>query len=293
MQGPLEADVIRDLLGACRLSATVYPQVGTCGSSNLGDAGARKCIFHLIARGPCWMHVRREPPLRLEAGDLVLLPRNAWHSLDASPSNASPVFPPPQETGVSITCGYFELDGTRGDSILEALPDLLIVRASEQAEKKRIADLIALLGTEASTRRPGDSVVLDRLAELLFVLALRGHLESSQEKRGFLAMLADPRFARALRAIHREPGKNWHVDTLAALACMSRTAFAAAFSEQAGVPPMQYLARWRMRRAAVLLGDRRNSVGAVASQLGYRSEAAFRRAFKRLQGFGPGALRRR
>lgn len=293
MPSPLEADVIRDLLGACRLSATVYPQVNACGSWNLGDAGARKCIFHLVARGPCWMHVRRQPPLRLEAGDLVLLPRNAWHSLGANPGSASPVLQSPEESGVSITCGYFEFGEAHCNSILEALPDLVIVRAREEADMKRIVDLIDLLGTEAGTSRSGDSVVLDKLAELLFVLAVRGHLESSEEKRGLLAMLADPRVGRALRAIHREPGRSWHVDTLAALAGMSRTAFAGAFSERVGVPPMQYLAQWRMRRAVVLLGDRRNSVGAVASRLGYRSEAAFRRAFKRLQGFGPGALRRR
>jgi len=289
MPSPFQGGVIRELLNACRLSVTVYPQMSACGSRNLGASAAQRCIFHLVGRGSCWMQVPRRPPVRLETGDLVLLPRNAWHDLGASPSAASPALQSPEEAGVSITCGYFEFGETRANPILEALPDLLIVRAREQPHMKRIADLF---GMEAGNRQAGDPVVLDKLAELLFVLAVRAHLESSEAKRGLLAVLADPRVGRALGAIHREPGRNWHIDALAALAGMSRSAFLAAFSKRVGVPPMQYLAEWRMRRAAALLGDRRNSVGSVASRLGYRSEAAFRRAFRRLQGVGPGALRR-
>jgi len=273
------ADLIRDLLSAYRLSATVYPEVNRCGTWNLGASGARKCAFHLVARGACWMQLRCQPPVLLEAGDLALLPRNAWHSLGGSPDAAS------------ITCGNFEFNDARGNPILEALPDVVIVRAREPAERKRIADLGALLGAEAATRRPGDSVVLEKLVELLLALALRGHLESPEEKRGFLATLADPRVGRALAAIHREPERNWRIGTLAALAGMSRSSFAGAFSVGVGLPPMQYLAEWRMRRAAALLKDRRNSIGAIAARLGYRSEAAFRRAFKRVEGIAPGALR--
>lgn len=279
MPSTLVPDVIRDLLSAYRLSATVYPPVNSCGSWSLGTSGARKCVFHLIGRGSCWMHLRSEAPMRLEAGDFALLPRNAWHNL-AGVSGA-----------VSITCGYFDFSDARGNPILEALPDLVIVAAREQADRKRIEDLIGLLGAEAGTTRAGGSLVLDKLVELLFALAVRGHLESSQEKRGLLAMLSDPRIGRALGAIHREPERSWRLNTLAAVAGMSRTVFADAFSERVGVPPMQYLAAWRMRRAAALLRDRRNSVGRVASQLGYRSEAAFRRAFKRFEGVAAGAMR--
>lgn len=135
--------------------------------------------------------------------------------------------------------------------------------------------------------------MLDKLGEALFAMVLRAYLESGEEKRGFLAALAEPRVGRTLDAIHRQPDRDWHVEKLAALAGMSRTAFVTSFSDLVGVPPMQYLAEWRMQRAGGLLRDPRNSVRGVAAQLGYRSEAAFRRAFKRLQGLNPGALRRK
>lgn len=276
MASALAAEVIRDLLAAYRLSATVFPQSGSCGTWSLGADAARKGVFHLVAHGVCRMQMRSGPPLRLEAGDVALLPRNTWHSVAGT---------------AGILCGRFEFSDARSNPILEALPDVVIVRARAPAETKRIADLGALLGAEAAARGPGGSMVLDKLVELLLAVAVRGHLESSDEKHGFLAMLADPRVGRALAAIHREPERNWRIGTLAALAGMSRTAFAGAFSAGVGQPPMQYLAEWRMRRAAVLLKDRRNSIGAVAARLGYRSEAAFRRAFKRIEGIAPGALR--
>lgn len=279
MRSTPAAEVMRDLLAAYRLSATVYPEAASCGSWTLGAAAAGKAVFHLVARGACRIEPRGRAPLELEAGDLALLPRNLRHSV----SGAAP--------GAGIVCGCFDFQDARGNPLLQALPDVVVVRAREPADRKRIADLGALLGAEAAASRPGGSVVLERLVELLLALAVRGHLESSEEKRGFVAMLADPRVGRALAAIHREPERDWHIGALAALAGMSRTAFVRAFSAGVGQPPMHYLAEWRMRRAAALLRDRRNSIGAVAARLGYRSEAAFRRAFKRVAGIAPGALR--
>jgi AraC-like DNA-binding protein len=134
--------------------------------------------------------------------------------------------------------------------------------------------------------------VLDKLVELLLAMVLLAHAESSDVKRGFIAALQDSRVGRALAAIHRQCDRRWQTDSLAAVAGMSRTAFAARFSELVGEPPMRYLAALRMRQAAGRPSDPRNSVAAIAARLGYHSESAFRRAFKRLQGSAPGALRR-
>jgi AraC family transcriptional activator of mtrCDE len=283
----IEADVIRDLLSAYPLSAKVYPKVRYCGSWSLSTSGSRRCAFHLVARGTCWLHLQHGAPARLDAGDLVMFPRDASHHLCGSPQPI--VAPSRADNGpdVSITCGYFEFADARANPILEALPDVLIVRAREEEDRRRIEGLLQLLSVETN-----DGIVLDKLAQVLFAMVLRAHLDSPDEKRGFLAALADARVGRALAAIHRETDRNWHLGTLAALAGMSRTALAERFSQLVGVPPMHYVAALRMRRAAALLKDPRNSVGAVTARLGYRSEAAFRRAFKRLEGCGPGAWRR-
>jgi AraC-like DNA-binding protein len=287
-----QADVIRDLLSAYRLSAQVYPEVRYCGSWSLSTSGSRRCAFHLVVRGTCWLHLDEGAPTPLGAGDLVLVPRDATHLLCGSSTPVAAPASAEDGSDVSITCGYLEFGDTRANPILEALPEIVIVRPRDESERERVAGLIALLRMEVRGPEASSGIVLDKLAELLFAMVLRAHIESPGEKRGFLAALTDSRVGRALAAIHRHPDNRWHMDTLAALAGMSRTAFAVGFAQLVGAPPMHYVAALRMHRAAALLKDPRNSVAAVASRLGYRSEAAFRRAFKRLKGVGPGALRR-
>jgi AraC family transcriptional regulator, activator of mtrCDE len=282
-----ESDVIRDVLGAFRLSARVLSHQSYCGSWNLSTAGSRKCAFHLVTRGTCWLHLKEGPPVRLEAGDVAMFPRDAPHNLCGSPapSTAAPM------DDVSITCGYFEFAKAGRNPVLDALPDVFTV-SGRDPDNDRLARIIELLAAEAEAKQAGGAFVLDKLAEALFAMLVRAHLRSAAPKKDFLAALADPRIGRALAAIHHEPDREWHIESLAAAAGMSRTAFAEGFAALVAMPPMQYLAEWRMRRAAALLRDPRNSVGAVAGQLGYRSEAAFRRAFKRVEGVSPGALRR-
>lgn len=218
----------------------------------------------------------------------MVLPREGWYDVCALPL-------PLAEAGEAgaIVCGYFELGDATADTIVDALPDVVLVRAHQHPEAERIVGLVRLIAAETQAEDQCSAFVLDKLAEALFAMVLRAHLRSSEEKRGFLGALADPRLASALAVMHREPDRDWHVGTLAKLANMSRTAFASTFAEMVGMPPIQYLVEWRMRRAAVLLQDRRNSVLAVASRFGYRSEAAFRRAFKRLTGHSPGEIRGR
>lgn len=265
------SEVVRDLLRAYPASATVYPVVGSCGSWNLSTGGTRRCAFHLVTGGSCSLQLSAERPTLLDAGDLVLFARGVWHEL----------------SGPGLTCGYIEFHGPRSNLVVDALPDVIFVRAHDQSDRDRTEGLVRLLAAEARAGAP-DTLVRDSVAELLFAIVLRAHLEGPEEKRGFLAALAEPRIGRALAAIHREPEHDWRLETLAEQAGMSRTAFAESFAELLGVPPMHYVAQWRMRRAASLLRDPRNSVASVAAQLGYRSEAAFRRAYKRLEGISPG-----
>lgn len=280
-----DSRLIGELLRTLRVSAKVFTHVSCCGSWNLSNSRSRKCTFHLVARGACLMHLKDRMPERLEEGDLVVLPREGWHEVCALPL-------PLAEAGEAgaIVCGYFEFGDATADIIVDALPDVVVVRAHQHSEAERIAGVVRLIAAETHPDQ-SSAFVLDKLAEALFTMVLRAHLQSLEEKRGFLAALADPRLASALAAMHREPDRDWHVGTLAKLANMSRTAFASRFADAVGMPPIQYLAESRMRRAAVFLQDRRNSVATVASHLGYRSEAAFRRAFKRLTAHSPGEIR--
>ena len=149
-----------------------------------------------------------------------------------------------------------------------------------------------LLLQESRRGGVGHQAVLDKLSDALFVLALREYLRTTQDPRGLIAALTDPRLRRVLAALHREPERNWTLQALARLALMSRTAFAQRFVERVGQAPIQYLAHHRMMLAALWLRDGQSTVKEIAARLGYETEAAFRRAFKRIHGVGPGQVRR-
>ena len=149
------------------------------------------------------------------------------------------------------------------------------------------------MGEEARALRPGGETVITRLADVLVIQALRAWLqEAPAAQQGWLGALQDPQLGRALTLIHREPGRDWTVASLAQAVAMSRSAFAARFTERVGEPAMHYLLRWRMHAALGWLREEGASLGEAASRAGYQSEAAFSRAFKRVTGQSPGAARR-
>jgi AraC-like DNA-binding protein len=190
-----------------------------------------------------------------------------------------------------MLCGEFHFESTTGNPVMDGLPDLVHVRGGESGDAYR--RLAQLLVQEAGHAGFGMRAVVDKLADALFVMALRQHLAGTAVRRGLFAAMADARLKRALDAMHREPGRDWTVASLAEVALMSRTAFAERFAEVLEETPYQYLTRWRMAQALKLLRDPRLSVAHVAERLGYQTEAAFRRGFKRVHGYGPGSIRRR
>ena len=168
-----------------------------------------------------------------------------------------------------------------------------MVRSEDRDTSAELHALARLMLVEYEAGSVGRQGVLDRLAEAMFVLVLRHHIAKTPELKGFLGALKDERIARALAALHGKPGEGWRVHTLARKAGMSRTAFAERFAALLGRTPMQYLAAWRMHLADEMLRVERASVAQVAERFGYHTETAFRRAFKRLRGVGPGDVRRR
>ena len=276
------------VLGAHQLRAYISDNPHYCGSFAEPERACAHGMFHLIDEGSCVVDFARGGgSIGLNSGDLVMFPHGAAHTLRSPPdSNAGPA----ANRFTSILCGEFEFATGRRNPILDALPEWIVVREEESHQQFR--HLARLMAHEARQESFGRQLVLDKLADALFVMALRHHIASASERRGLIAALIDPRMARVLEAMHAEPGRQWTVAMLAELAHQSRTAFAQHFNEVLGVSPYQYLTEWRMAEALRLLADPKSSAATIAEKLGYQTEAAFRRAFKKIHGYGPGRARR-
>jgi AraC family transcriptional regulator, activator of mtrCDE len=291
-----ENDLLSEILGEYKLKATVFATPSVCGDWQVNTSGMHRVGFHLVGRGACWLHMRGlAAPEPLRAGDLLFLPGDHWHVLSPEvklQDDAMRLADDGSGPRTELICGSISHADPGAEALFRALPEFILLRSGDDEGGSRLAHLALLLAAEASSADLGRQVALDRLADVLFVMVLRHVTRRGLVRGGLLAALQDPRLRRALGAFHAAPGEAWTLGALARQAGMSRTAFAMRFSAVVGEPPMQYLAKWRMQRAETLLRDRRLSVAQVAERLGYSTEAAFRRAFKRLRGIGPGETRR-
>lgn len=242
------------------------------------------------------MHRKGErEPLVVRGGDLVMFPQGDWHQLSGTPQRQRGMRLTATGDGpfTTVLCAMVEFEASGVNPVMRTLPSVIVVRSEDQDTSAELHALARLMLVEYEAGAAGRQGVLDRLAEVMFVLVLRHQMRRAPELKGFLAALKDERIARSLAALHLTPGEDWRVDTLAREAGMSRTVFAQRFSGLLGQTPMQYLASWRMHLADEMLRARRSSVAQIAERLGYQTETAFRRAFRRVRGVGPGDVRRR
>lgn len=290
------SDLLSGFLGQCRVSATVFASPSVCGNWRINTTGLHRLGFHLVARGSCWLHMRGfAAPEPLRTGDLLLVPGHHWHVLspEVELQDDDMLLP---EGGVGprtdLICGSISLTEVGLEALLHSLPDFVLLRTGDGEAGAQLESLARLMATESRRTDAGRQVALDRLADVLLVMVLRHVMERHLVRGGLLAALADPRLAPVLGALHAAPGEAWTLPRLAALAGMARTTFAQRFATVVGETPMHYVLRWRMHEAERMLRDSRLSAAQVAERLGYGTEAAFRRAFKRVHGFGPGVTRR-
>lgn len=312
-------DVLSDVLGAVRLTGAVYfdfelraPWVAEAPPSrdivSVVMPGAQRLIeYHLMARGSCWAHAVGAEPFRLHEGDLVLFPQGDPHVLASSPGmRASPALamyargstplPLLYELGAGsasdarVICGFFGCDDRPFNPLLDALPRMLHVPAQPGGDSW-LSTLLMTAVRESRSGRPGAENVLARLSELMFVETIRRYLERLPEQAGWLAGLRDAVVGKALAAFHGDPAGTWTVDALARHAGASRSVLAERFTTLVGQPPMHYVTMWRMQLASRALKDGA-AVAEVAAAVGYDSEAAFSRAFKKAVGTSPGGWRR-
>lgn len=270
------------LLNQSMLRVEVMDELYQCGSRFFDEPRFTYGVFHLIGAGQCEVesHLLGKP-LLLEAGDLVVFPHGAPHRLRAAPNSDS--------RSTSMICGELHFSSHAQHPLKHALPDCFVVRASQADALFR--NLSAMMVAMTGTGVPGRQVLLNKLADTLFTLAVCDYAQRHTDRRGLFTALGDARICKVLQAVHEHPGHPWTMQAMASLACMSRSAFAERFVQLMKMPPMQYVTQWRVNVAERLLHDRQLSVATIAEQLGYRSEAAFRRLFKRVSGICPGRIR--
>ena len=274
--------------------------------------------FHMIDEGSCWLSFEGGGPVQLSAGDLVIFPQSRSHTL--ADSLASPSIPIEEVMGAggndgpilynggghnwighnggdgtptTIICGVFEGRNGGAHTLFSLLPPLIYVKGSQGEGDEWLRTALKLMASEAASAGPGSGAIASRLADVLFMQALRSWMDREDgDGEGWLAALRDPQIGMALGHIHRAPGEEWTVASLAAQAGMSRSSFSARFTAMVGKPPLHYLTRWRMQLAGDLLVDDGLSISEIAERVGYQSEAPFSKAFKQHTGMAPGAYRR-
>ncbi len=297
-------DPLSDILDRIRLRACVYFQRDFSPPWGMAMAAGAVAQFHLVVRGRCWLRIG-DAVRQLASGDIVVFPFGAAHALLDDPATApvpgltvlqahrdgQPIFDGKPE-GVRLLCGHFELDRELKHPLIRELPPLIHIKGMSAEQPSWLETAVAMLVRESASDQPGAATVVDRLAEVLFVQILRAHLLTNAPSQGFLAALKDRRMSNALEIIHDRVDTDLSLEAIARAAGMSRSNLALRFKEVMGVTPMDYVTGWRMQRASEMLRSTRDSMADVAERVGYRSEAAFSRAFKRVFDQTPGTFRR-
>lgn len=314
------SDTLSEVLRAVRLTGAVFFTVDGKGpwvtETPAGSDIAARVVpgsehvidYHVIASGACWGGIVGEPAIRLEAGDVIVFPQGDSHVMSSAPGMRGVVSletytRPETQLPIAISrdgggsehaqviCGFLGCDARPFNPLLATLPRTIHVRP-RAADDGVIAQFVKLALSESTTRRAGGECVLARLSELLFVEVVRRHLATlPPEHKGWLAGLRDEQIGRAIEKIHDRPAHPWTLEALAHEVGMSRSGLAERFAHFVGVPPMAYLIQWRMQLAATLLSSTAMGLAEVAERVGYGSEAALSRAFKRLAGVAPALWR--
>jgi AraC-like DNA-binding protein len=325
-------DILSDTLRALRLRGALYFHVSGVRewvaeappSREIAGAvlpGAEHVMeFHVVLAGACWAALVGGPAVQLGAGDLVFFPHGDAHVVSSAPGMRAPPnvagyferdaaraprpfalhldaqevrmgVAPAAESDAVLVCGFLGCDLRPFNPLIGSLPPLLHVRALPGQDW--VVQCVRQAVVESTERGPGAGAMLERLSEMMFIEVLRRYVATlPDESRGWIAGLRDRQIGRVLALIHQAPAEPWTVDELGRRVGLSRSALHERFAELIGMPPMQYLAQWRLQLGASLLRDTRTNVGTIAAQVGYDSEAAFGRAFKRLVGQPPARWRR-
>ncbi|MGC7102622.1 AraC family transcriptional regulator [Amycolatopsis lurida] len=302
--GLSSTDPIADAIGLLRPHTVVEPGLHAAGPWAVRFDPFPHVKLGVVVRGECWLTLEGHEPVQLREGDFYLLgnpppyvlastptarPRAAKALWDSATNGAVRIGPEAEEA-TYLCGGHFSFDDTNASILIDVLPPLVHVHATDP-RGKLLAHLSELLVTEVETTAVGGSLVLDHLAQILFVHMLRAHADQAGRPTGWLGALSDDGIGAALRAMHADVAHRWTLNELAGISCMSRSAFAASFKNQVGTAPLEYLIEWRMSLARDALRRGTRSISELAFATGYRSESAFSTAFRRVVGSSPKQFR--
>jgi AraC-like DNA-binding protein len=266
--------------------------------------------YHVVRAGVVWGGIIDETPVRCEAGDILVFPQGDAHTMSSAPGMRG--LPHPEEIVRSaktsqlpvaihiegggeraeIICGFLGCDARPFNPLLATLPRVIHIRRADAGDGL-LEQFVRMALSESMAKQAGGDCVLARLSELLFVEVVRRYVATlPQEQVGWLAGLRDENIGRALGKLHDRPAHDWSLDELARECALSRSVLAERFTQFVGVPPMQYLTQWRMQLAASLLSGTTLGLSEIAGRVGYGSETALSRAYKRWVGVAPADWRR-
>lgn len=322
----MDGDILTDVLRAVHISGAIFFDVHAASpwASEAPNSREIRALvmpevqhlieYHVLVSGSCWAGLVDDslPPVELRPGSIVVFPHGDAHALSsepnmrgaldlapfapATPDNPRPFYLDPGGDGpetARVICGFLGCDAGPFNPLLQALPRIFHVADGTSAEGGWLGLLIDATVRESEARRLGGGGVLSKLSELIFIEAIRRYAETQpDEARNWLVGLREPMVGRALRALHADPTRDWTLPELAREAGASRTALVKRFTDHLGMPPMTYLAAWRMQLASSLLSSGILTIAQVAERVGYESEASFGRAFKRSTGMAPSEWRR-
>ena len=321
----MAADPLSDVLKTVRLTGATFFDVVARGPWAAEQPAPRTVLpkllpgaghlisYHVVTEGRCFGSIIGGEPIPVEAGEVIVFTRGDAHVMASDPGRRAelpnpeslyeagaalqPFFATMGEEGpvtTKLVCGFLACDAWPFNPLFDNLPPIIKVGAGPGGESRWLSQFIHVATHETADRRAGGESVLARLSELMFIEVIRRHLADLPEAQiGWLAGLRDPFVSKALSLMHAKPAHNWTIDELAREVGLSRSVLAERFNELVGIPPIQYLAKWRMQIAAGLLSSGNNNMARIAEETGYGSEAAFSRAFKRMVGVAPSAHRRK
>lgn len=291
------SDGLSIILARLGLRAEIVMQADLCGRWAMDTSGEGKVPFHLIEQGTGWLHSSdTDSPRLVGGGDFIVFPHDAPHCISSGSDRPPPEIVnqiPQNLTGriTSILCGFFELENRNAWPLLDSLPNVIVLDLKEGGRQRSAYPLVQLMISELEQPQPGRTAALNELAYLLFIEVLRMQVELGASA-GLLFALADKQIGRALNNLHASFQRDWTVAELAEAVGMSRSVFSNKFLNLVGKTPMRYLAEWRMQEATDLLRNTDIPIATIAEDVGYRSEMAFRKAFRNITGQPPGKIRR-
>jgi len=310
-------DVLGDVLRALRLRGSVYFNACFCAPWGMQLSSDSKASFHIVVKGNAWLKMAtQEQAIKLSQGDIVLFPTSAAHvisdSLDSdciaaeevvfAYQNQQPLFeakysannaPIHDQTDFHIVCGYVELDRSISHPFLDNLPELIHIDSQWRARFQWLDSVIRQIVLETAELQPASAVLIDRFTEILFIQVIRSYAQLSANQQSYFSAIQDKQLSKALSLMHTRPDQDWSIELLAAEIGMSRSAFYARFNDYIGIAPMKYLFQWRMLQAKQKIETSQKSLSTVAEEVGYQSDSAFQKAFKRFFSYTPASLRKK